>query len=354
MLSSARPGIRATPYNVFDPLLIDNFNRPDGALGTAYNGQAWSTIGGTPVISTARFTSSSGSSKADIPMPGAVGNVAISVDCDPGSSALGDQAYMVVDFFKDPATSECYQIELSERNWFFIYFNSVGTQIILTTGSLGYTYSTPFRLYITAEYIGGVMYYQIDTSNLTGGPHTTLTKGSYWNQVTNGSHLQLRCNPTQFFDNLRNTTTTLPVVSFGNLGINSSFISNLGSTNMLLHYTVASNGGSASPQHWGVSQLRTNSSDFTQGYRYQWADSTAATDYIINEDAGERSVDSIGFCRGLGDFKFMMQGSTINFSSRAGVNNSTSMSDPTIDANTYLGVATTARSTVTNITAMPL
>lgn len=348
-LAAARPGIRAT---TFDALLIDNFNRANGALGTAYNGQAWT---GGATINSGRFTNGS----ADIAMTGTVGNLAISVDCDPGSSALGDQAFVSVVFFKDPATSEKYLFEISQRNWFFIYYDSSGVQNVFLSGSPGYTYSTPFRLYVTAQYIGGVVYYSIETSNLTGGPHTVLARGSQWYQVTNGSHLQLLCSANQFFDNLRSTTATLPVVTLSNLGNSQSFSYDAGSANMLFHYTLATNGGSSSPQQWGLSHVRMTNGNFNVGYRYQWADSTSATDYMTREDGGQSVLSSLGVTGGLGIYKMSMNGNSLSLSKRPGSGGggaaySGTPADVNLDSNTYFGIATTNRSTATNITGMAL
>jgi len=348
MLSAARPGIRAS---TFDPLLIDNFNRPNGSLGTAYNGQVWT---GTATINSGRFTAGN----ADIAMTGAVGNFAVQVDCDPGSSALGDQAYMSVLFFKDPSTSEKYYFEISQRNWYLIYFDASNNQTILTNNSPGYAYSTPFRLYITAQYLGGVVYYQIETSNLTGGAHTVLTKGSYWNQVTNGSHLQLNCSANQFFDNLRLTTTTLPSVSLGGVTAGNSLFYNFGTPNMLVNYTVSTFQGSTGTQHWGVSQLRTQSNNFTYGWRYQWSDSSDATDYMTREDNGQSVISNTGITAGLGTYSFYINGTSLNLVKKPGsggspIGYSNNVSDVNIDSNTYFGIAP-SRDTIINITGMPL
>jgi|GEM_PF-3345501 len=208
-LTAARPGVRSS---TFDPLLIDNFNRPDGSLGTAYNGQTWTGTSGNAVISSGRFTCGTANAAAlsFVPTTGTIGSLSVSMDCDPGPSALGDQSYMIVEFFKDPSTQEMFLLEISQRNWFFIYFSPTGTQTIINSGSPGYTYSTPFRLYITANYAGGSTYFDLETSNLTGGAHTVLCTGSYAATVTNGSRFGIQCWNTQYFDNLRNLTQFTP------------------------------------------------------------------------------------------------------------------------------------------------
>ncbi|HVW22975.1 MAG TPA: hypothetical protein VHB51_00605 [Candidatus Saccharimonadales bacterium] len=213
MLASRRPGVRtnASGVTVFDPLLIDNFSRPNGTLGTAYNGQLWSAVWGSPVINFGRFTSGTASnSAANITTTGTIGDLCFSVDCDPGPSSLGDQDYMVIGLFSDPNTSERYVFQISQRNWFVIYCSPTDSQSSLASGSPGYTYSTPFRLYITAKYIGTSVYIGVETSNLTGGPHTVITQGTYPTQVANGSKLQLWCWGSQYFDNLRNVTPFVP------------------------------------------------------------------------------------------------------------------------------------------------